>query len=305
MSARSLASAGIQQPNPVIGTPAQDILSSPDIQQDYPDTCAVKCQELIIEQFTGQSIPEDALVQEALQHGWYRPTQGTLPQDIGNLLELHGIAVNRYENANIFNLASELAQGHKVIIGLDSGELWSENPILEQIEDRFGIGGADHAVVVSGIDTTDPANVKVIISDPGTGEGAATYPLAQFLDAWRDSNFFMVATQQPAPAHLPEMVNFNYDTGFAPGVLPEQLMQYQSHPEDLVDFIHSLYPDNPMDQSYLPEMEHLHDPIVNPGPDVPVDSSSMSDLDQLEVEMAREEAQRHVDSGAFTDPYND
>src|SRR3712207_7822622 len=46
------------------------------------------------------------------------------------------------------------------------------------------------------------SNPQVIISDPGTGEAAATYPLGQFLDAWRESEFRMIATEEPAPSNL-------------------------------------------------------------------------------------------------------
>jgi hypothetical protein len=82
----------------------------------------------------------------------------------------------------------------------------------------LGISGADHAVVISGIDTSDPDNVQVIVSDPGTGDPAAMYPLDEFVDAWRDSNCFMVATQNPAPPALPEMANFDYVAGHIPRV---------------------------------------------------------------------------------------
>ncbi len=209
--------APIQPAETRMGTPGRDVASWPG-GQNYADTCAIRCQEFILEQFTGVDFDEAALVRVAMDAGWYQPGGGTAPHDVGNLLELHGIAVNRYEGASIFNLTNELAQGHKVIVGVDSGELWGENPILEWIEDRLGISGADHAVVVSGIDTTDPNNVQVIISDPGTGDPAAVYPLERFVDAWRDSNCFMVATQEPAPPYLPEMVNFDYIAGHIPMV---------------------------------------------------------------------------------------
>lgn len=212
-----LASAQVRPAETQIGSPEQDIALW-DGQQSYPDTCAIRCQEFILEQFTGLEVDEHALVRQAVESGLYTPGAGTAPDDVGKLLELNGIAVNRFEDASIFNLANELAQGHKVIVGLDSGEIWGEHPILESLADTFGMSGADHAVVVSGIDTSDPGNVQVIISDPGTGQPAATYPMDQFVDAWRDSNCFMVATQDPAPPHLPEMVHFDYMTGHLPMV---------------------------------------------------------------------------------------
>lgn len=202
----------IQEAPHQFGTPGTDTLFWQG-QQGYPDTCAIRCQEFILEQFSGQQISEDALVRQAIDHGWYQPGGGTQMQDVGNLLELNDVPVTRYHDASIFNLSNELAQGHKVIVGVDSGELWHRNALLDGISDKLGISGADHAIVVSGIDTSDPHHIQVIVSDPGTGQAAASYPLEQFVDAWQDSGFYMVATQNPAPHWTPEMANFDYAQG--------------------------------------------------------------------------------------------
>lgn len=203
---------GFTTPDPMVGPGGKAAPLFPG-QQEHQDTCAIRSQEFIIKQFTGHDIPEDTLIQEAEQNGWYQPGHGTSQDDVGKLLELHGIPVNRYEHANIFNLTSELAQGHRVIIGVDSEELWKQHPILHEISGFFGLNGADHAVVVSGIDTSDPEHIKVIISDPGTGDAAKSYPMDQFVEAWEGSDFTMVTTQNTAPSHLPEMANFDYATG--------------------------------------------------------------------------------------------
>ena len=201
-------------PSPV-GDVTGDVVSIVDVwdgAQSYPTSCAIRCQEMIIELYTGEEIDEHVLVQEAYDRGWWKPGEGTSVTDIGNLLELNGIEVNRFENSNIFHLADQLAQGHKVIIGVDSGELWDQLPFLEDIQDAFFFESADHAVIVSGIDTTDPGNPQVIISDPGTGEAAVSYPLDQFIDAWKDSDFFMIATTEPpAVEYAPELVNLDID----------------------------------------------------------------------------------------------
>lgn len=201
---------GIQDAPKVVGLPGTDG-SSPFVQQQYDDTCAIRSQELILRDF-GVQVSEDSLRNEATAYGWYSPGEGTPAGYIGGLLENHGVPVHQFENANIFTLSNELAQGHKVIIGVDSGELWDKGA-LEGIEDFFGVQGADHALIVSGIDTTDPENIKVVITDPGSGDIAKAYPMDQFLDAWKDSNCFMVATDNPAPAWSHGMSNFNYETG--------------------------------------------------------------------------------------------
>lgn len=236
----SAETAQFPQPNPMFGTPDRDSLHW-DGQQNYADTCAIRCQEFILEQFTGKEIDESLLVREAEEHGWYTPGGGTRIEDVGKLLELHGVPVNRYQNASVFHLSLELAQGHKVIVGVDSHELWQGTSVLEEIRDSLGFQSADHAVVVSGIDTSDPNNVQVIVSDPGTGEAVARYPLEQFVNAWRDSDFFMVATRDPAPPHLPEMAHFNYGIGHIPtiaGISFEQFLTYADRPEEWEIVVH-------------------------------------------------------------------
>lgn len=167
-------------------------IMSEDVHQIYPDTCAIKSQQLILQDF-GIHFTEDQLRNEAMMYGWYNG--GTSPEDVGKLLELHGIPVSQYENANIFNLVNELAQGHKVIVGVDSGELWGDDIFDKIFEDN----AADHALIVSGVDTSDPNNVKVIVTDPGTGNLLKEYSMDEFVDAWKDSNCFMMSTNNPVP----------------------------------------------------------------------------------------------------------
>jgi hypothetical protein len=190
--------------------PTSDV--SDYVHQQYQDTCAIQCQHLILNQFD-VPVTEAQLVREAMAEGIYTPGHGTNPSDVGKLLEDHGIAVHRYSGANVFNLAVELGQGHKVIVGVDSGSLWHTHSILDEISARFGFGTADHAVVVSGINTQNPQHPTVIITDPGTGDVAREYPLDDFLEAWRGSHFSLVSTADPAPPTLPEMANFDYAQG--------------------------------------------------------------------------------------------
>jgi len=285
----------------MIGTPGQDA-GSWDGPQRYPDDCAIKCQQFILQQFTGQHIEEDTLVREALDRGWYTPGGGTLPHDVGNLLELHGIHVHQYEHASIFHLALELSQGHKVIVGVDSKELWHGSSLLEELFDSLGGNTPDHAVVVSGIDTSDPDHVRVIVSDPGTGNALGTYPLEQFLDAWRDSNFFVVATNDAAPPHLPEMAHFDYGIGHIPEIADvpyDQFLTFAHEPtawegivHHYVEVHHHLHvpPDyhdghelTPQHEPVLDDPANLdvfhqhHDPVTDHGPDWTHDHADIAD----------------------------
>ena len=126
--------------------------------------------------------------------------------------------------ANIKLVINELSQGHRIIVGVDSGELWSHrdgnlwDQTLEFFDDLFhGQEGADHALIVAGVEVNpnDPSDVKVILTDPGTGDLRIEYSLDEFMDAWEDSNCFMVATNDPAPYQYDESRGVMVPSNFA------------------------------------------------------------------------------------------
>ena len=53
----------------------------------------------------------------------------------------------------------------------------------------------------------------VYVTDPGNGDHNKAYPLDQFMDAWKDAQCFMVATDSPVPSTSEAMTNFDYETG--------------------------------------------------------------------------------------------
>lgn len=198
------------------GKPSDGGEFDPTVFQGVENSCAVHAQYQVLKDF-GYEGSVDELKQEAIDHGWYDPDVGTNLCDVGKLLEKHGVACDMYANCNAFNLANELAQGKRVIVSVDSGELWAGSPLekfFETAEDALDVGGADHAVVVSGLDMSDPDNPMVTLTDSGTGHGAISYPLDQFVDAWRDGNCMMWVTHEAPPcATCPEMENFDYALG--------------------------------------------------------------------------------------------
>lgn len=201
---------------------------NPEVQQIYPDTCAIKSQQLILKDF-GIDVTETELVQAASANGWYNG--GTVPQDVGNLLNLAGIPITQKNNANVFNLVNELAQGHEVIVGVDADELWHNSTISEKftnwLNDAFGEQGGNHALIVAGIDTRDPNNIQVIVKDPGSGDDGKPYPLNQFMDAWADTQCFMVATDVAAPKEVKGMEHFDYQSGHIQTVAGVDYSQFQ------------------------------------------------------------------------------
>ncbi len=210
----------------MIGTPDLDATEW-DGEQSMPNDCDVRSQQFILEQFTGKKYDELALVHDAQSHGWFLLPSGDDPggtpmADLGALLNEHGVPVHEQSHGTVYDLANELSHGHKVIIAVDSSELWRGH----------ANGYADHAVVVSGIDTTDSAHPMVIISDPGLPgfHSEDRYPLDQFLKAWQGSDFTYVATDSaPPPGMDPAMANFDYAQGHLSVVAGMPYDQFQSY----------------------------------------------------------------------------
>lgn len=168
------------------------------------DNCAVEAERTIINQFLpdSQHLSQEDAMYVSSSHGWYQPGCGTNPMHIGNMMDLNGIPNHTVMNATVADLAHELSQGHGVIVGVDSSELWHQGPLADLIhfiEDALGISSADHAIVVTGIDVTDPSEPYVIINDSGTGEAGVKYPMGKFMDAWQDAGFYYTATDNPMP----------------------------------------------------------------------------------------------------------
>lgn len=179
-----------------IGADALNVVSE-DVRQQHPDTCAIKAQQILLNK-CGIEITEDELRNEAIVHGWYRPRYGTPLEDVGNLMELHGIKVN-HKDGDIYEIINELAKGHGVIMAVDSGELYNYS-FFEKLKDFIPfINGANHALIVSGINTENPKDVKIMITDPWTGDVCKEYSFDQFADAAKDANFHMITTSEPIP----------------------------------------------------------------------------------------------------------
>ncbi len=188
-----------------IGDPQDQI---PDWHhQELPNDCAVVAQMSIINQYVDHPITETQAVYDSMVNGWMT-TGGTDPSDVGNLLDLYGIPNHRVEGASVDQLIQELQAGHRVVVGVNSGELWDSGPMADLqnwLKDQLGLNGgafnsADHAVDVIGVDVSDPAHPMVVLNDSGTPDGAgAEYPLDKFVDAWHGSDCFYVATDSAPP----------------------------------------------------------------------------------------------------------
>ncbi len=171
------------------GSPLED--SAVWLEQTTPFTCGIVSSEMVMKMF-GLEISEAELVYEATAEGLLTDN-GMSIEGIQQLLKNHGIDTH-IGSGDISDLAQELDAGHKIVIPLDSGEIWGQD---SQWED-FLNEGADHAVVLTGIDT-DSFPPKVFLNDPGHPEGKAMEVVLDiFVDAWNDSgNQFIATDSQP------------------------------------------------------------------------------------------------------------
>jgi hypothetical protein len=201
--------------------------------QDMPDNCAVAAQTSIINDFLPNHLSLQDANYVAQANGWYHPGQGgTSPDDMGKLFDVYGVPYHQENHATIAELTSELQQGHGVIVGVNSSELWDQGPLGEfwhWVIKAFGLdtaqfNPADHAVVVTGINVSDPSHPTVVLNDSGEPNGAAhEYPLDRFMDAWGKSDFNYVATNVAPPnAAVPHV-----DLGAVLGIGTTALLSHQ------------------------------------------------------------------------------
>jgi hypothetical protein len=187
---------------PVIGSPVEWS------EQTTGFTCAVVSQEMILNAFgvrdpsSGLPISEARLVYDATSHGWLTDG-GTNLGDMGRLLDLYG--VHSHHGAGLPQALEELGQGHKVIVGVDADELWhSDNWILNGLKDLMG-KSPNHALVLEEVRMNEQGHAVVVVADPGDPNGAhREYPLTDFENAFADSGFHYVATDDAPPGFSPD-----------------------------------------------------------------------------------------------------
>lgn len=157
-------------------------------RQIEQNSCAVCCQEFVAEQLLDREFSEQEMVEYATEHGWYDPETGTTLNDVGKLLEVLGLEVERESGLTLSNLVTELESGHKLICGVNNMIL--ENPAFADLP---GIK-ANHAVQVIGIDYSNPEDVRVILNDSGAANGMGRNVSADtFVKAWNTSGNFAVS----------------------------------------------------------------------------------------------------------------
>jgi hypothetical protein len=168
--------------------------------------CDILCEQYVLQKF-GITISEDELVGKARKADWLR--EGGMPLfRIGSLCSEYGLSVTRRYKAAIEDIQTAWKEGYEVIAAVDGGEL-DGVPEAEALEDEYVGRIPDHAVVV-----LDISEDSVYCFDPLYGSEPHIVPLDVFLNAWDDSESYMVKvasketvahSYRPAPLDLSDV----------------------------------------------------------------------------------------------------
>ena len=172
--------------------------------QEGTNSCAVASQKEVLDSL-GIDVPEIELSYMAYKNGWFDPSSGTMPDNMGKILEAFNVPVERGYDHSLTDINNALEHGEKVIVGLNANEIWNPqydaagNPVEQPI--------AGHAVWVTGLYQDDNGNWFVVMNDSGRPDGAGeTVPAEDFMNAWNDfSNFAVITNTSGQIASLDSM----------------------------------------------------------------------------------------------------
>ena len=172
-------------------------------QQD--NLCNVRCEQYILQCF-GITVSEEALTEEALESDWLKDG-GTPLFRMGSLCSLHGLSVARKYHSSLVDIRVALSEGYQVIVAVDGGEIDGDAE-AESLEDQFIGKIPDHSLVVLSCEG------EVVCYDPFHGDVPQVVPEDKFMDAWNDSDYYMVKINtkdavaklyRPAPLDLSDV----------------------------------------------------------------------------------------------------
>ena len=152
--------------------------------------CAIQCEEFILHVFGIHKTLQELCILASTRH-WLKD-DGVELLDLGAIPEHYGLVVNKRAPGDLDSILRAMRAGHQVIVAVDGGELVG-NPAEELAEDFLAGGVTDHCVVILSVDT-DAGTVALY--DPAFGVIPLEVPTERFLDAWEDSNYYMVTVKQ-------------------------------------------------------------------------------------------------------------
>ena len=196
--------------------------------------CDIECEEFVLHQF-GIEVTHKSLLDTAYKNCWLKD-KGMPLYNIGRLLEKNNLPVSRRYNSTIEEVVRLLSAGNQLIAVVDDTLLGNAQSSANQ--------HPNHAVAISSISVeTD----EIILFNPNTDEELTKYSISSFMEAWRQSNNYLVVINttdrfiyEPSPISLDDVE------------LSEDLSELQ---EAIAENAHEIWAKNRRDQgwSYGPE----------------------------------------------------
>ena len=196
--------------------------------------CDIECEEFVLHQF-GIEVTHKSLLDTAYKNCWLKDN-GMPLYNIGRLLEKNNLSVSRRYNSTIEEVVRLLSAGNQLIAVVDDTLLGNAQSSANQ--------HPNHAVAISSISVeTD----EIILFNPNTDEELTKYSISSFMEAWRQSNNYLVVINttdrfiyEPSPIGLDDVE------------LSEDLSELQ---EAIAENAHEIWAKNRRDQgwSYGPE----------------------------------------------------
>lgn len=154
--------------------------------------CAVLCEVFILHR---RQLPydEEWLLNIARRKDWLR-TEGTPLYCLGNLLAYSGLFVSRKYNSTIDDIQRAIQMDNDVVVGVDREKLYAEAVDMEDL--------TNHAVVVTHIDKD-----YISVFDPYEAPYNFNIPLSDFLNAWKESQNYMIQVLQSVEEYEPHPID--------------------------------------------------------------------------------------------------
>ena len=154
--------------------------------------CAVLCEIYILHR---RQLPydEEWLLSTARRKDWLK-SEGTPLYCLGNLLAYSGMFVSRKYNSTIEDIRRAIEKDNDVVVGVDREKLYAEEVDLEDL--------TNHAVVV-----THLGENAVTVFDPYEAPYISNVPMENFLDAWKESQYYMIQVLQSVAEYEPHPID--------------------------------------------------------------------------------------------------
>lgn len=161
--------------------------------------CDIECEEFVLHQF-GIEVTHKSLLDTAYKNRWLRE-KGMPLYNIGRLLEKNNLSVSRRYNSTINEIERLLNAGNQLIAVVD-------DTILSHLSSSEGLH-PNHAVAISSISLSKE---EITLFNPNTEEDLAIYSIALFVEAWDQSNNYIVVINttdkfvyEPSPISLDDV----------------------------------------------------------------------------------------------------